>query len=41
MNFIKNDQIKAAMDQLNSQKVLNYATAIRDHHIGPKTLARC
>jgi Tc5 transposase DNA-binding domain len=40
MDSTKNDRIKAAMDQLDSQKVLNYATAARDHHISPMTLAR-
>jgi hypothetical protein len=36
----KNDRIKAAMDQLDSQKVLNYAITARDHYISPITLAR-
>jgi hypothetical protein len=40
MDSTKNDRIKAAMDQLDSQKVLNYATAARDHYISPTTLAR-
>jgi hypothetical protein len=40
MDSTKNDRIKAAMDQLDSQKVLNYAAAARDHHISPMTLAR-
>jgi hypothetical protein len=40
IDFTKNDRIKAAMDQLDSQKVLNYAAATRDHHISPMTLAQ-
>jgi hypothetical protein len=40
MDSTKNDRIKAAMDQLDRQKVLNYAAAARDHYIGPRTLAR-
>jgi hypothetical protein len=40
MDSTKNDRIKAAMDQLDSQRVLNYAAAARDHYISPTTLAR-
>jgi hypothetical protein len=40
MDSTKNDRIKAAMDQLDSQKVLNYAAADRDHYISSMTLAR-
>jgi Tc5 transposase DNA-binding domain len=40
MDSTKNDRIKAAMDQLDSQEVLNYAAAARDHYISPTTLAR-
>jgi hypothetical protein len=40
MDSTKNDQIKAAMDQLDSQKVLNYTAAAIDHYISPMTLAR-
>jgi Tc5 transposase DNA-binding domain len=40
MDSTKNDRIKAAMDQLDSQRALNYAAAARDHHIDRMTLAR-
>jgi Tc5 transposase DNA-binding domain len=40
MDSTKNDRIKAAIDQLDSQKALNYAAAARDHHINRTTLAR-
>jgi hypothetical protein len=40
MDSTKNDRIKAVMDQLDSQKVLNYATTARDYYISPRTLAR-
>jgi hypothetical protein len=40
MESTKNDRIKAAMDQLDSQRALNYAAAARDHHIDPTTLVR-
>jgi hypothetical protein len=40
MDSTKNDRIKAVMDQLDSQKVLNYAAIVKDHYISPTTLAR-
>jgi Tc5 transposase DNA-binding domain len=40
MDSAKNDRIKAAMDQLDSQRALNYAAAVRDHNIDRTTLAR-
>jgi ActR/RegA family two-component response regulator len=40
MDSTKNDRIKAAMDQLDSQKALNYAAAARDHNVHRTTLAR-
>jgi uncharacterized protein YdbL (DUF1318 family) len=40
MNFMKNDQIKAAIDDLNSQRALNYAIIARAHNIDHTTLAR-
>jgi hypothetical protein len=40
MDSTKNDQIEAAIHQLNSQKALNYAAAARDHHVHRTTLAR-
>jgi transposase-like protein len=40
MDSAKNDRIKAAMDQLNSQRALNYAAVARDHNIDRTTLAR-
>jgi ethanolamine ammonia-lyase small subunit len=40
MNSTKNDRIKAAMNQLDSQRALNYAAAARDHNIHRTTLAR-
>jgi Tc5 transposase DNA-binding domain len=40
MDSTKNDRIRAAMDQLDSQKALNYAAVARDHHIDRTTLAR-
>jgi hypothetical protein len=40
MDSTKNDRIKAAMDQLDSQRALNYAAAARDHNIHRTTLAR-
>jgi Tc5 transposase DNA-binding domain len=40
MDSTKNDRIKAAMDQLDSQRALNYATAARAHNIDHTTLAR-
>jgi Tc5 transposase DNA-binding domain len=40
MNSTKNDRIKAVIDQLDSQRTLNYAAAARDYHIDRTTLAR-
>jgi hypothetical protein len=40
MDSTKNDRIEAAMDQLDSQRALNYAAAARDHYVDPTTLAR-
>jgi hypothetical protein len=37
----KNDRIKAVIDELDSQKALNYATAARAHNIDRTTLSRC
>jgi hypothetical protein len=40
MDTTKDGRIKAAIDQLDSQKALNYAAAARDHNIHHTTLAR-
>jgi hypothetical protein len=40
MDSIKNDRIKAAMDQLDSQSARNYAATARTHNIDHTTLAR-
>jgi Tc5 transposase DNA-binding domain len=40
MDSTKNDRIKAAIDELNSQKTLNYAAAARAHNIDRTTLSR-
>jgi hypothetical protein len=40
MDSTKNGRIEAALDQLKSQKTLNYAAAARDHHVHRTTLAR-
>jgi uncharacterized protein YdbL (DUF1318 family) len=40
MDFMKNDQIKAVIDDLNSQRALNYAATARAHNIDRTTLAR-
>jgi hypothetical protein len=40
MDSTKNDRIKAAMDQLDSQRALNYAAAARDYNTHRTTLAR-
>ena len=40
MDSTKNDRIKAAMDQLDSQEVPNYAAAARAHNIDRTTLMR-
>jgi hypothetical protein len=41
MDFTKNDQIKAVIDDLDSQRAPNYATIARAHNIDHTTLARC
>jgi hypothetical protein len=40
MDSTKNDRIKAAIDELNSQKALNYAAAARANNIDRTTLSR-
>jgi hypothetical protein len=40
MDSAKNAQIRAAMDQLDSQDVLNYAAAARAFEVDPTTLAQ-
>jgi Tc5 transposase DNA-binding domain len=40
MDSTKNGRIEAAIDQLKSQKTLNYAAAARDHDVHRTTLAR-
>jgi hypothetical protein len=40
MDSTKNDRIKAAMDQLDSQEAVDYAAAARDHNIDRTTLWR-
>jgi Tc5 transposase DNA-binding domain len=40
MDSTKNGRIEAALDQLKSQKILNYAAAARDHDVHRTTLAR-
>jgi transposase-like protein len=40
MDFTKNDQIKAAIDELDSQKTLNYAAIARAHNVNHTTLSR-
>jgi predicted transcriptional regulator len=40
MDSTKNDRIKAAIDELNNQKTLNYAAVARAHNIDRMTLSR-
>jgi transcriptional regulator of acetoin/glycerol metabolism len=40
MDSTKNDRIKAAMDQSDSQEAVDYAAAARDHNIDRTTLWR-
>jgi hypothetical protein len=40
MDSAKNVRIRAAMDQLDSQDVLNYAAAVRAFKVDPMTLAQ-
>jgi transposase-like protein len=40
MDSTKNDQIKAEIDDLDSQRALNYAATARAHNINRMTLAR-